>query len=81
MYVVQNIIVGTSPFVYINSAGFLAQVFILGGTVSAIEFSRDGVTFFSNALNPFILLASGDRVRVTWSVKPTMTLVPMGYIS
>ncbi len=78
MLYTQNIIVGASPFIYKNTSGYLSKVFIIGGTVSAIQFSRDTVNFFTN-IQP-IILAPGDVVKVTYSVAPTMTLVPLGQI-
>lgn len=64
-----------SPFTYTpKQKGF----FILtGGTVSAVEFSRDGVAFYNyGATAGQFHLSANDRIRVTYSVAPTMTFVP-----
>lgn len=66
---------GASPYVY--SAPVKGFVIVSGGTVSAVEFSRDGVTFYSYGVTagPFPLNAA-DRIRITYTVAPTVTFVP-----
>ena len=70
-----SITVGTSPFIY--SPSVKGTVIVQGGTVSKVEFSRDGITFydFGTTAGPFPLNAA-DRIRVTYTVKPTMTFIP-----
>lgn len=68
--------VGASPYVYKNGATAQQQVIVQGGTVSAIEFSRNGSTFINiGATAGLVVLNPGDNVRVTYSVLPTMTTI------
>lgn len=75
---VQVLTVTASPFVFqapfSNGECF---VIVQGGTVSKIEFSRDGINFFDTALTAGpVPLSGGDYLRVTYSGLPTMTFVP-----
>lgn len=73
----SNITVTASPMTYQNATGYNADVIISGGTVSSIEFTRDNTTFYTTGLTTGVItLSPSDRVRVTYSVAPTMTLVP-----
>lgn len=73
----SNITVTASPMTYQNATGYNADVIISGGTISSIEFTRDNVTFYTTGLTTGVItLSPSDRVRVTYSVAPTMTLVP-----
>jgi hypothetical protein len=73
----SNITVTASPFTYQNTTAFNGEVIISGGTVSSIEFTRDNTTFYTTGLTTGVItLSPSDRVRVTYSVAPTMTLVP-----
>ena len=66
-----------SPYTYQNTSGFDATVIITGGTVSDISFSRDNVTYYSiGALSGMVGLSPNDYLKVTYTVAPTMTLVP-----
>lgn len=68
--------VGASPFTY--QALIKGQVIISGGTVSAIAISRDGVTFYSTGQTSGVFqLDTGDRVRVTYSVLPSVVFFAM----
>lgn len=66
---------GASPYTY--TAAVKGFMIVSGGTVSAVSFSRDGTTFYNYGLTsgPFPLNAA-DRIRVTYTVAPTMTFVP-----
>lgn len=73
----SNITVTASPFTYQNTTAFNGDVIISGGTVSNIEFTRDNTTFYTTGLLMGVLrLSPSDRVRVTYTVAPTMTYVP-----
>lgn len=64
-----------SPFTYSPQVrGFMI---LTGGTVSLVEFSRDGTTFYNygTIVGTFPLNAA-DRIRVTYTVAPTLTFVP-----
>lgn len=65
-----------SPMSYVSpSRGFLI---LSGGTVSAVSFSRDGVTFYATGETAGTFPVSlGDTLRVTYTVVPTtMVFVP-----
>lgn len=71
------IVVGASPFTYINNTGYTADVIVSGGGVSLLEFSRNGVTFFSTgSFYGMFTLSPYDRLRVTYLTPPKMTLIP-----
>lgn len=66
---------GASPYIY--TAAVKGFMLVTGGTVSLVEFSRDGVTFYSyGATSGQFTLNAADRLRVTYTVVPTMTFVP-----
>jgi len=69
----EAVTVGASPFVY--QAVIRGQVFVNGGTVSAVEFSRNGTDYYP-ATSP-VQMATKDFLRVTYSVAPTLIVVPM----
>lgn len=66
---------GASPFIYTApQRGFLI---ITGGTVSAVAYSRDGVTFFATGQTAGMFpLSASDVLRITYSVVPTVTFIP-----
>ena len=67
-----------SPFTWQNTNPYPVAVIISAGTVTTVEFSRDGVTFFAvGLLAGQYHLSPGDRIRVTYAVAPTMTMVPI----
>ena len=71
------IVLGPSPYTYINNTGYPADVIVSGGGVSLLEFSRNGVTFFSTgSFYGMFALSPYDRLRVTYLTPPNMTLVP-----
>ena len=73
----SGITVTASPFTYQNTTAFNGDVIISGGTVSDIEFTRDNTTFYTVGFIEGVLrLSPSDRVRVTYTVAPTMTYVP-----
>lgn len=66
---------GASPYTY--SAAVRGSVIVSGGTVSAIAFSRDGVTFYNvGQVAGMFLLNAADQLRITYTVVPTVTFVP-----
>ena len=71
------IIVTASPFVYTNTADLPVDIIVSGGSISNLEFSRDGVTFFNTgSYYGMFGLSPGDHLRATYTSTPTMTLVP-----
>lgn len=66
---------GASPYTF--TAPVKGFMLITGGTISAVDFSRDGVTFYSyGATAGQFTVNAADRLRVTYSVVPTMIFVP-----
>lgn len=69
------IVLGVSPYEY--SAAKKGTVIVSGGTVSAIDFSRNGVNFYSTGQTAgMFTLNAQDRLRITYTVAPTTTFVP-----
>lgn len=70
--------VGASPYTYTNNTDFDLTVVITSGTVTLVEFTRDGVNFVNlvAATNTSVTLNPGDAVRITWAVAPIMTIIP-----
>ena len=72
----EALTVGASPFSYL--AVIKGQVLISGGSVSAIEYSRNGTTFYNTgATSGFFQMDFNDTIRVTYTVTPTMVYFPM----
>lgn len=73
----STITVTGSPFTYQNTTTFPTDVIVQGGTVSKVEFSRDGTTWYDTGVVAGMFgLSPSDRLRVTYTVAPTMTLIP-----
>jgi len=76
-----SIAVGASPFSYQNSLTGALDVIVQGGTVSLIEFSRNGSSWYSLGVTQGMFhLSPSDYLRVTYSSAPTMTGIPRGYL-
>lgn len=72
----EAIPVGASPFTY--QAVIRGQVLISGGSVSSIEFSRNGSTFYPAGITEgFVQMDRNDYVRVTYAVAPSIVYFPM----
>ena len=64
---------GDSPFVYRPTVR--GQVIVSGGTVSKIEISRDGTTYYDTGLTEGVFpLSAADYLRVTYAVAPTVSV-------
>ena len=73
----QSITVGVSPFLYHATAGG-GFLIVSGGTVSLIEFTRNQTTFYATGETAGVFqMANEDSYRITYTVKPTVTFVPM----
>ena len=72
---VTAITVTASPFTYQNAAVYQEDILITGGTVSLVEFTRDNATWYART-GDTVSLSPSDRVRVTYTVAPTMTKIP-----
>lgn len=75
---VADVTVGASPFIYQNTTEYPLTAVVSGGTVSDLAFSRDGVNFytFADATPGSIALNPGDMLRATYTVAPTLTIIP-----
>jgi hypothetical protein len=72
-----GVTVGTSPWVYQATQGYRERVIVSGGTVSLIEFSRDGATWFGlGETAGMFVLDPADRLRITHTAAPTVTRIP-----
>jgi hypothetical protein len=72
---VEEVTVGASPYVY--SAIRRGSMIVAGGTVSLIEFSRDGTIFYDvGTIAGMFTLNASDQLRVTHAGVPDMTFVP-----
>jgi hypothetical protein len=70
------VVPSASPWTYSNKSKGLQQVFITGGTVSLVQFTRDnGSTYFACGSN--VLLAPGDQVVTTYSSIPVVSIAQM----
>lgn len=68
--------IGASPFVYISV--IKGQMHIAGGTVSLVEFSRDGTNWFGAGITAgFVTMDARDQLRITYTVAPTLNYFPM----
>lgn len=66
----------TSPMTIQNTTSSNIEIFVSGGIVTAIQFSRDGTTWVSCGITSgMCLLNPRDYVRITYSVSPTITRV------
>ena len=72
---VQAITPGASPYTY--TAPQDGWVTVSGGTVSALDLSRDGTTFIATGVLAGTLPMSRlDKLKVTWTGSPTMNFFP-----
>lgn len=73
---ISNITVGASPYVHQNTSNYDSCIIIQGGTVSLVEYTRDNTNFFNiGVVAGFIHLSPNDRLRVTYTVVPTMRYI------
>lgn len=71
-----SVTVGASPYDYVAASE--GMLFVSGGGVSSMSFSRDGSTFYpTGSFYGAFPLRKGDTMRITYSVAPTVTFVPM----
>lgn len=72
----ESVPLTASPMTY--TAVIRGQAHIGGGTVSVIEFSRDGTNWYDTGMTRgFVQMDRGDRLRVTYSVAPSINYFPM----
>ncbi len=65
-----------SPMTY--TAVIRGQANISGGTVSVIEFSRNGTDWYDTGITTgFVQMNRSDLIRITYAVAPNITFFPM----
>lgn len=68
---------GASPYTYTNANAYSEDVMVAGGTVTALDFSRNGTTWYASGLViGTVRLSPGDKLKVTYTVAPTITRIP-----
>jgi|ERR1041385_7965592 hypothetical protein len=68
--------VGASPYTITNATANDQSVIVKGGTVSKVEFTRDGTTFIDvGTVAGMFALSPLDSLRVTYTVVPTITVI------
>lgn len=73
---VAGITVTASPFSTQNTSNYEEDIIVQGGVVSLIEFTRDNATFFNVGLVAGMFhIGPSDRLRVTYTVAPTMSRI------
>lgn len=72
----QPVTVGASPYTF--TAGQAGALLVQGGGVSAMAFSRDGLTWYPlGSFYGLFPLSPGDMVRITYpGAAPVLTFVP-----
>lgn len=68
--------VGASPWTYTNATGFRVFAVVAGGTISDVSVSRDNATFYSLGTSRGAVLGTLDYLKVTYTVAPTVALLP-----
>jgi len=67
---------GASPLILRNDTPCDEMVFISGGTVSVVEYSRDSTTWIpTGIISGQFTVFPGDYLRITYTVAPTINLV------
>jgi hypothetical protein len=69
---VANVSVTASPFTYTNLDSVTEAISIIGGTISAVELLSGNETVALNASAASLILQAGEKVKVTYSVAPTI---------
>lgn len=66
--------VGPSPFAFAHAV-YDGLLVVSGGTVSAIDYSRQGAFTSLGITSGLIPVKAGDSVRITYTVAPTVTFI------
>ena len=71
--------VGASPYTYTNSSASNQQIFIQGGTVSAISFNPNGGTgiALSGLTDNVITMRPNDTLTITYTAAPTVNTIQL----
>lgn len=74
----STITVGTSPYTYKNTASSNQEVFINGGTITAISFLPNGGTGISlNTTISAVILRPNDEITITYTTAPNITTIQL----
>lgn len=68
-----SVTVGASPYSYTPTDDGL--VVVVGGTVSALAYGRNGVFTGLGLLAGLVPIKSGDTLRITYAVAPTVSFI------
>lgn len=68
--------VGASPYTYTNDSGVPQTVYVAGGTVSQIGIARLGAAVTTGAISGAFRLGQRDSITITYTVAPTVTVMP-----
>ncbi len=72
----EEAVLDASPASY--TAVIRGQAHLEGGTVSLVEFSRDGTSWYDTGITAgFVQMDARDQLRITYAVAPTLTYFPM----
>ena len=73
-----GVVPAASPWRYVNADHEAQCLALTGGTVTRVEWSADGITFFDTAQKAGVFrLEPGHALRVTYSAAPRVTKVPV----
>lgn len=74
-----TVTVGASPYTYTNSSASNQQIFIQGGTVSAISFNPNGVSgiSLSGLTDNVLTMRPNDTLTITYTAAPTVTTIQL----
>lgn len=72
----SSITVGASPFTY--TATYRQAVHVVGGTVSVLAYGRGATSLLLGvvAAGEIVEMNAGDTLKATYTLTPTMTLIP-----
>lgn len=72
-----GVAVGASPFTYQNPNLYSEDLAVSVGTVTGMDFSRDGATWFATGVIAGVVrLSPSDRLKITYTLAPTVTRIP-----
>lgn len=69
--------VSGSPYVYTNNNPYTLDVIVSGAGITDLEFSRNGTNWYNlGGFRGMFALSPSDKLRVKYTVPPTITLIP-----
>lgn len=70
----EAIVLSASPYTYVATADLSLSV--VGGTVSQLAYNRNGTNTNIGVTAGLIPLLAGDGLTITYTVAPTVTMIP-----